>query len=137
MKNHWQVIFSFLLIFLITQTTLAQENIVIRGKVSDDNTGHPLAGATLVLKGPEIFAATVTDLDGNYEFKIFTPGKYRLNIEHTGYVSKKIKNIPLETGISWVFNFELSEESKDKGNETERINFEKLIKMYHDDAQKL
>lgn len=62
--------FLVLLIMLVTQFTFAQER-VVTGVVSD-NTGLPLPGVSVLLKGTNI--STQTDFDGKYSIKA-TPGQ--------------------------------------------------------------
>lgn len=60
---------GFLVLLLLTfglSSVFAQENIV-KGKITDKETGEELIGASVVIKGTTI--GTVTDLNGNFELK--------------------------------------------------------------------
>ena len=64
-KNYFMVksiliLFSF---FLLCTTTFAQD-VRLSGRVTDD-TGQPLPGVTIIVKGTAIGA--VTDFDGNFQ----------------------------------------------------------------------
>lgn len=48
-----------------TEATIANNNIVYKGKVLDDKTSEPLIGATVIIKGTTI--GNVTDLNGAFE----------------------------------------------------------------------
>ena len=61
MKN--KLLFLSTVFLLVNFTILAQENIAVSGTVSDD-TGQPLPGASVFVKGTT--AGTQTDFDGNY-----------------------------------------------------------------------
>lgn len=52
---------------VITQFSFAQE-ISLTGKVTDQDTGEPLPGVTVVLKGTT--SGTISDFDGNYTLKV-------------------------------------------------------------------
>ncbi|HKJ43092.1 MAG TPA: SusC/RagA family TonB-linked outer membrane protein, partial [Sunxiuqinia sp.] len=52
---------------LVTQFTFAQE-ISLSGKITDSDTGDPIPGATVVVKGTT--NGTVSDFDGNYTLKV-------------------------------------------------------------------
>lgn len=63
---------------------------IITGKISDDDTGEPLIGATVLLEGTQ--QGTVTDYDGSYRLQI--PAKdadARLVVAYTGYESKVVE----------------------------------------------
>jgi len=69
MKNvikfyHW---LGLLLCFMIVGTSSALAD-TVKGTVADD-TGEPLIGATVALKGNSK-AVTVTDIDGNYSLVV-------------------------------------------------------------------
>ncbi len=111
------------LILVASQSLSAQNNGIIQGKVCDDHTGNPLPGTTVVIKGGGFFSATVTDLDGNYKLNNIIPGKYKLIVGHTGYKSRKVKKLPLDSGVSWVFNLRLSKLSVE-ADKTKMLNKE-------------
>ena len=74
------LIFSFLN-FLILQSANAQ-NKVVTGTVYDE-TGEPVIGATVQVKGTKI--GTVTDFDGNYKLEV--PNDSKVTISYIGYVA--------------------------------------------------
>ena len=73
--------------FLLCQFANAQ---TIKGKVTDQNTGEPVAFANVFFAGTLIGA--VTDLEGNFSFTIPKQGKYELTVSYVGYLecSKEI-----------------------------------------------
>ncbi|WP_114784520.1 SusC/RagA family TonB-linked outer membrane protein [Botryobacter ruber] len=78
MKNYLLLVlclFSFHVLF-------AQENITVRGKVTDASDGQPLIGAGVQIKGTT--QGTVTDIDGNYELQNVPPNA-TLVISYVGY----------------------------------------------------
>ncbi|WP_301346687.1 carboxypeptidase-like regulatory domain-containing protein, partial [uncultured Muribaculum sp.] len=56
---------SFLLLFIAGTASVYADT--VRGTVVDD-TGEPLIGATIALKGGS--AATASDIDGNYSLQV-------------------------------------------------------------------
>ena len=56
---------------------------VIKGTVTDVNTGEPLLGATVLLK--EAGKKQLVPLDGTFSFKNVTPGSYELVISYVNY----------------------------------------------------
>ncbi len=81
----------------------AQETIV-RGKITDANSGDPIPFVNVIYIGTSIGA--ITDFDGNYELKTFTP-QDSLVVSYIGYKPKKKV---VEKGKSQVINFQLEEE---------------------------
>jgi iron complex outermembrane recepter protein len=77
----WMIIFPL--------TTYCDEgyrgNGVIAGKVSDER-GRPLPGATLVLS--ELNLGTVTDNEGNFQFRNLRDGNYTLHVKYIGFASE-------------------------------------------------
>jgi TonB-dependent receptor len=92
-----KTIFSFGLFFL--SFSLFSQNLSIKGIVTDEATGESLVGATIVIQGT--YTGTITDLDGNFELKNVSPGKYNLVISYISY-DNQIVTVDLE-GSSPVF----------------------------------
>jgi len=91
MKN----IILFALLFIISITGFAQQ--ALRGKVTDKETGKPLAGASVTFAGN---GGTTTDQDGN--FSIDCNKTKKITISFVGYepYSVTIKNCDAELKIS-------------------------------------
>ncbi|MDX1407186.1 MAG: carboxypeptidase-like regulatory domain-containing protein, partial [Saprospiraceae bacterium] len=87
-----------LMVFCAVGLTMAQKT--VSGKVVDD-TGEPLIGANVVVKGTT--AGTVTDFDGNYSLEV-PEGGTTLVFSYTGYSTQE-----LEIGASSVMNVTMSE----------------------------
>ena len=61
---------------------------VIRGTVTDRDTGDPLPGANVVIKGTVRGAAT--DVDGRFVIPNVAPGQYTLVISYLGYRTEEV-----------------------------------------------
>jgi len=91
MRKVQNYFFNFVigLVVLITigliwhQPVYAQEEGTISGRVIDAETGNPLVGANVMLKGTNIGSST--DLNGFYEIKNVLPGDYTLSCSFMGY----------------------------------------------------
>ena len=57
----------------------------IKGHVYDQKTGEPLVGASVKIENTD--KATLTGLDGSFEFKKVTPGKFTLKVSYISYKS--------------------------------------------------
>ncbi len=69
------------LAFLIPILTFAQQS--ISGTISDADTGEPLLGVTVLVRGTN--KGTVSDFDGNYLINNLDAGEYILEVSYTGY----------------------------------------------------
>lgn len=78
--------------------------ILVKGKVTDSNTGETLVGVQVKLAETDL--KTFTDFDGNFEFEEVKPGEYSIVASYISYKEHKIehKNIDLFTEN---FNVEL------------------------------
>lgn len=77
---------SFLLLFIAGTASVYADT--VRGTVVDD-TGEPLIGATIALKGGS--AATASDIDGNYSLQVPDLKTAVLKVSYVGYLPQKIK----------------------------------------------
>ncbi len=88
MKNFINSLVCITAIVLMTHMSFAQQgNILIKGSVTDGSTDLPLAGASVVIKGTT--KGTITDLDGNFEFRVNSPEDV-IVVSFVGSESKEI-----------------------------------------------
>ena len=76
----------FMAMWLVGVTAAWAADVVVTGNVTD-NTGEPLIGATVMVKGKPGLG-TATDIDGNFTLKV--PEKSTLTISYIGYVTREI-----------------------------------------------
>lgn len=102
----------YILSFLILFINLSSVSQIIRGKVTDVNTGEPLVGATVSIDDTKF--STVVNLDGSYVFKKLPAGVYEIKVKYSGYENEKQKNIVVKEGQEVKgINFQLKIESKE------------------------
>lgn len=77
---------SFLLLFIAGTASVYADT--VRGTVVDD-TGEPLIGVTIALKGGS--AATASDIDGNYSLQVPDLKTAVLKVSYVGYLPQEIK----------------------------------------------
>ncbi|THH41428.1 SusC/RagA family TonB-linked outer membrane protein [Neolewinella litorea] len=88
MKQHY-VLLRYCLsvfVFLLTLSVSAQQR-TVTGTLTDEGTGDPLIGASVLVKGTT--RGTVTDLDGNYAIQA-APNE-TLVISYTGYATREVE----------------------------------------------
>ena len=86
MKKQIQLIL-FLLLLLSPMLVLAQEQVVVRGQVTEGETGEPLPGATIVIENST--RGVTTDIDGSFEIRV-TPSE-KLVFSFLGMKSQTIE----------------------------------------------
>jgi len=85
----------------------------ISGKVTDVNTGEPLPGANVMIKGTMLGAAT--NINGEYFIINIPVGNYALVVSYLGYKEMEKTNIRSVQDMTTTVNFQLSSEVMDLG----------------------
>ena len=80
-----QTVLLLLGVFLTSTAAMAQ--FTVTGSVQDDS-GEPLIGVSIVIKGTT--TGTATDLDGSYELRIPTGSEATLMFSYTGYKTTEV-----------------------------------------------
>jgi len=70
----------------------------ITGRVTDKSTGEPLVGATVLLEGTRLGAAT--DIDGYYTLLNVSPGSYTLKVSMVGYAETRVTNVKVSVDFT-------------------------------------
>ncbi|HEY8468222.1 MAG TPA: carboxypeptidase regulatory-like domain-containing protein, partial [Longimicrobiales bacterium] len=71
----------------------------ISGRLTDAETGAPLAGASVeALAGTRVVARAVSDADGRYQINNVPPGTYALVISLLGYETQRLEGIRVVAG---------------------------------------
>lgn len=78
-----------ILLLLLLTIGIAHAQTTLTGTVSDERTGEPLIGASLLIKGTT--GGTITDLDGNFTLSNTIEGVFELVVSSIGYISQTIK----------------------------------------------
>ncbi len=77
-----------LMAFVLLLANIAQAQVVnLTGKVTDQSTGEPLPGVTIVIKGTTY--GTITDFDGIYSIQVSTGAT--MAFSYVGYLSQEIQ----------------------------------------------
>lgn len=94
---------ALLLFFLLPLASVAQT--VVKGKVTDAQSGDPIPFANIIFQGTTI--GTTTDFDGNFSVKA-TVSVDTLVVSYLGYTTRKKR---VQPNVSQVINFQLEEEA--------------------------
>ncbi len=81
----------------------------IKGKVIDAESGEPIIGANVLLKGTTTGAAS--DIEGNYVIENVPSGKYELIVSYISFAKTRIPNIIIKGGEVVIQNVALKPEA--------------------------
>lgn len=93
-----------ILLSLLCLNFSARSQTIVKGKVTDANSGDPIPFVNLIFKGTTV--GTTTDFDGNYSLKATIPVD-SLVASYMGYTTRTKK---IQTGVAQVINFQLEEQ---------------------------
>jgi hypothetical protein len=98
----------FIALFMLLSGVLyAQTSGTITGTVKDDKTGEPLIGATVVLEGTNLGAATNTE--GRYTINNIPTKTYKVKASFVGFITETKFNVVVRSAGNIELNFELEE----------------------------
>ena len=106
MKHTAKNLLLLVVLLTATATAWAQSRGNLTGRVTDES-GAPLPGATVLIKGTTL--GTATELDGYYTLRGITPGdSVTVTVDYLGYtpVSRKVK---IEAGKTATVNFTMKQ----------------------------
>lgn len=112
MKNFFQlcIIAATLVLGLISETiVLAQEPGTLKGKITVNQSGAPLANAEVRLNPGNL--GTITDIHGEFMFTGLRPDNYQVTVNHVGY-SKFNQTIKISKEKGAYLEIHLQEEIK-------------------------
>jgi len=95
----------FLIVLLWSICLFAGNTGKIAGFVKDKETGAPLVGANIIIKGTNL--GSTSDMQGNYYIIRVPPGRYDIEARYMGYHPKTITNVAVHVDLTTKVNFEL------------------------------
>lgn len=96
MSTSFKILFFLFLSFLLltASPSFTQQMTTIAGKVVDQHSNTPLAGANVIIEGTNL--GTTTDQHGNFQMDV-PPGNYVISVSFIGYdINKKRLDIGVE-----------------------------------------
>ena len=101
-------VFSFLVLFLLTVTAVAQSTATLQGTITDSKGAVVPNAAVLVRnKGTSFERVARTDAEGNYQFAALPVGTYSIQVKVQGFKTKLVDQLPIEVARTVVQNFQL------------------------------
>jgi hypothetical protein len=93
-----------------TITALAGTSGGIGGKITDANTGKPVAGAVVVVLAASEELTTTTDAKGYFRFFELPPDRYSITVEKGGYVTQSWSGYDVEADQTQLYDFQVTPE---------------------------
>lgn len=97
----------YILFLLVMVPAYAQNTGKLSGKITDSNSGEPLIGVNVMLKGTYYGAAS--DINGFYEIVNINPGTYNIKVSSIGYKAVEYTGITIVAGKTLELNTEMEE----------------------------
>ncbi len=85
---HMKNIFSSLFLVIFSLHTFSQNVTEVKGTIKDASNGETIIGATVMYA---LGKGVITDVDGNFSFKIDSLGLYTISVSYVGFESQKQK----------------------------------------------
>lgn len=102
-------LFFIIIGLLLVSSGLYAQTGKVSGKVTDLETGEPLIGASVMIQGTNLGAAT--NLNGEYIILNVSPGKYSIVAKYVGYRQVETKNLNVSVNLTTELNFKLPSEA--------------------------
>jgi hypothetical protein len=81
----------------------------VRGVITDEATGTPIPGVTVLIKNTNPLLGTATDDQGRFRITDVPAGRISMSITGVGWEAREISGLLLGTGKELVLNISLSE----------------------------
>lgn len=104
-------LYLFIVLFLLSSHLYAGTTGKIAGTVTDEKTGEPIVGVTILVVGTTIGAAT--DVDGNFVIANLSPNTYTVSVSAVGYRKQLIRNVLVNVDLTTRLDIKLSSEAVD------------------------
>jgi outer membrane receptor protein involved in Fe transport len=102
-------ILPFFILVLLSGAEVFGQSGKITGKILDAETGEPLIGATVGIKGTT--KGAVADVDGNYLMLNVAPGTYTMEARYIGYATLAVQEVIVRTDLTTEQDFRLELEA--------------------------
>ncbi len=108
-KSFPVILYSILICSVLSIVILAGDVGKIKGKVTELETGEPLIGVNVVIKGTT--SGATTDIEGKFTIIGVSPGTYSLGFSYLGYQSATLTNVEVDIDRTTNVEIQLSKTS--------------------------
>lgn len=106
MKNYFLGAILLLLAITASAQSLTQ---TIKGRITDEQSGSPIIGATVMVVGSDPPMGGITDVDGYYRIENVPIGRQSLSVSYLGFETVTIPEILVGAGKEVIMNAKLIE----------------------------
>jgi outer membrane receptor protein involved in Fe transport len=106
-----RAVIFFIFLMSVSSTLFAGNTGKIKGKIVDKQTGTPLIGANVMVKGSTLGSAT--DVNGSYYILQVPPGKHDLEVSYMGYHTVTVKDIRITVDLTTQVDVQMESKSID------------------------
>ncbi|MGH7596273.1 MAG: TonB-dependent receptor domain-containing protein [bacterium] len=96
------------LLFSLGLCTVFAQTAILRGKVTDAQSGEALPQANVQVTATGVQTGAASNLDGEYEVPNLAAGTYSITVSYVGYDRKVIANVTVAAGENKVLNITLT-----------------------------
>jgi len=114
-----------ILLLAASSNALAGNSGKIAGEVKDSQTGEAVVGASILIQGTSMGAAT--NIDGYYVILNVQPGTYTLTASGVGYNKKTVSNVQVSLDQTTTIDFKLASTVVDVGEEVVTVAERPLV----------
>ena len=107
--------YSFFTLICLLPTIVFAQNVTLKGRITDKQTGDPLPGSTI--KFDDYKNTVLADTNGEYVLTGITPGEYKVKVKSVGF-SEYEKKITIGAGQTLTLDIQLQA----KNNQLETVN---------------
>lgn len=94
------ILLTLLFLAIASCRTSAQTTGIVQGTVTDEFTGQPLSGVTVLASSSAVQARSTTDRNGFFVFLSLPPGPVTVAAVAEGYHPSAIRDVCVESGIT-------------------------------------
>ncbi len=105
-KTLWTLVMIVITLSKVDGQSLTQ---TIKGRITDEQSGSPIIGATVQILGIDPPMGAITDVDGYFRIQNVPIGRQTLGVSYLGYESETVSEILVGSGKEVVVNAKLIE----------------------------
>lgn len=92
-----------IILALLCNLIYAQSTGIIKGRVTNQESGEPLAGVNVIVQGT--YWGASTDVEGRYEIRGIEPGQYDIQLSYIGYKTYQQTGVQVAAAVTVELDF--------------------------------
>jgi hypothetical protein len=95
MKMKTLKLITLIIVIMITKSITAQETGTLKGTLTDEKKQNMPYVAVALMEDSTIVGTAQTDINGDFTFRLVTPGLYNVKMQTMGYKTKLVIGVPV------------------------------------------